>query len=73
MEHIFRPNPASNYIIIQPSEGIKVQIFDILGIEVMSESIHPMTGSHRMNIEKLTTGVYFIKIGNYTEKLMVVK
>ncbi len=43
MEHIFRPNPASNYIIIHPSEGIKVQIFDILGIKVMSESIHPMS------------------------------
>jgi hypothetical protein len=42
----------------------KVQIFDMLGIEIISESIHTMTDSHRMNVEKLPAGVYFIKIGD---------
>ncbi len=49
---------------------IKVQIFDVLGIEIMSESIHPMTSSHRMNVEKLPAGVYFIRIGNKVEKFV---
>ena len=72
------PNPAYDFITIQLSNKElqlfasedKVQIFDVLGIEVMSESIHPMTGSHRMNVEKLPAGVYFIRIGNKVEKFV---
>ncbi|MDT3738909.1 MAG: T9SS type A sorting domain-containing protein [Candidatus Kapabacteria bacterium] len=70
------PNPADDFITIQTSEvlktseGYRVQIFDILGIEVMSESIHPLTQSHRMNIEGLPAGVYFIKIGNKAAKFV---
>ncbi|MBX3042828.1 MAG: T9SS type A sorting domain-containing protein [Candidatus Kapabacteria bacterium] len=73
------PNPASDFITIQTSEVLetsevyKVQIFDVHGIEVMSEKIHPMTASHRMNVEKLPAGVYFIRIGNYSQKFMVVR
>ena len=48
----------------------KVQIFDVFGIEVMSEPIHPMTSSHRMNIERLLQGVYFIRIGNEVVKFV---
>ena len=72
------PNPSSDFITIQLSnKGLqpfvtseKVQIFDVLGIEVMSESIHPMTASHRMNVENLQAGVYFIRIGNKVEKFV---
>ena len=68
------PNPATNYLDIQPSEGLQpsegsdIQIFDMLGIPV--SAIHPMTGSHRMNIENLAPGMYFIKIGNRVEKFV---
>jgi hypothetical protein len=73
-----QPNPASEFITIQiqpslgfePSEGYQVQIIDVLGIEVMSESIHPMTQSHRMNIERLPSGVYYIRIGDRVEKFL---
>ena len=50
------PNPASDFITITfsnkelklfASEN-KVQIFDVLGIEVMTELIHPMTSIHPM-------------------------
>ena len=75
---IVYPNPASDFITITISnKGLqpfattdKVQIFDVLGIEIMSESIHQRTGSHRMNIEKLPVGVYFIRIGNKVEKFV---
>ncbi len=73
---LIKPNPASDFITIQTSEVLKtsevykVQIFDILGIEVMSESIHPMTASHRMNIERLPSGVYYIRIGDKVEKFV---
>jgi hypothetical protein len=36
----------------------------------MSESIHPKTSSHRMNVEKLPAGVYFIRIGTRVEKFV---
>jgi hypothetical protein len=42
----------------------------MLGIEIMSESIHPMTDSHRMNVEQLPIGVYFIRIGDKVEKFV---
>jgi hypothetical protein len=65
------PNPASDYIEIStiPSETSKIYIYNILGEIVKSESIHPMTASHRMNIENLPKGTYFmtIKSGNKTE------
>jgi photosystem II stability/assembly factor-like uncharacterized protein len=72
------PNPAGDFITIQFSnkelqpfaESVKVQIFDVLGIEVMTTLIHPMTPSHRMNIEHLPHGVYFIRIGNNFEKFV---
>ena len=72
------PNPSNDFIIISLSiNGLKpdvatdkVQIFDVLGIEIISESIHPMTSSHRMNVENLPAGVYFIMIGNHVEKFV---
>ena len=71
-----QPNPTTNFIDIKLNNEAsllaagKVQIFDILGIEVMFESIHPMTGSHRMNVERLPAGVYYIRIGDKVEKFL---
>ncbi|MCO5251452.1 MAG: T9SS type A sorting domain-containing protein [Candidatus Kapabacteria bacterium] len=68
------PNPASEYITItKPSEGFEpsevsgVQIFNTLGECVLKESIHPMTPSHRMNVEHLPSGVYYLRIGSRTQ------
>ena len=76
--NLISPNPANDFITIQFSNKElqlfasedKVQVFDVLGIEVISESIHPMTSSHRMNVEKLPAGVYFIRIGDKVEKFV---
>ncbi|MDX9791726.1 MAG: T9SS type A sorting domain-containing protein, partial [Candidatus Kapabacteria bacterium] len=73
---IVTPNPTSDFITItELNNGLqpivhKVQIFDVLGIEVMSELIHPMTSSHQMNVEKLRAGVYFIRVGTRVEKFV---
>lgn len=72
------PNPAVDFITISleswspPSRWTptKIEIFDILGVKVISEAIHPMTSSHRMNLENLPAGVYFIKIGDKVEKFV---
>ena len=75
---ILSPNPATDFITInhQPTEGFNpsvgsvVKIYDMLGVKVISEPIHPMTSSHRMNVEKLPAGLYFIKIGDRVEKFV---
>ena len=72
------PNPANDFITITSSNnGLKpvvatdkVQIFDMLGLEIMSELIHPLATSHRMNVERLSPGVYFIRIGDKVEKFV---
>ena len=73
------PNPAEDFIeinceVFNPmlkqgiDEGIVIQIFDIIGTVVAS--IKPMTGYHRINIEHLSPGIYFIRIGSKVEKFV---
>jgi hypothetical protein len=80
------PNPASDFItisipananytlkgVVETGQG-KVQIFNILGIEVLSvEAIHELI-LPSIDISHLTKGIYFIRIGDYIEKFMVVR
>lgn len=66
------PNPATEYIVISfpPPErwsgGVApvVRVYDVLGAELMTNSIQPMARSHRLNIERLPPGVYFVRIGD---------
>ena len=71
------PNPARDYIDINfekcwTSEE-EIEIYNILGEKVASESIHPPAGSHRMNISNLPAGLYYIRIGNYSDKFLVMR
>jgi hypothetical protein len=75
---IIQPNPASDFITIQFSNkelqpfaaGDKVQIFDMLGIEVMSVGIGLDLSSQRIDVSHLPAGVYFIRIGSRVEKFV---
>ena len=75
---IISPNPAGDFITISleslrsPSRWTptNIEIYDMVGLKVISEPIQPMTSSHRMNIEKLPAGLYFIKIGDKVEKFV---
>ncbi|MDT3738517.1 MAG: T9SS type A sorting domain-containing protein [Candidatus Kapabacteria bacterium] len=68
------PNPAEDYITIQTSEVLetsevsKVQIFDILGLEVGQSSL--IDGNIWINVSNLQSGVYFIRIGDKVEKFV---
>jgi photosystem II stability/assembly factor-like uncharacterized protein len=74
------PNPATDYINIKPSEGLetsegyKIQIFDILGIEVSSAGgdVNEVDGCGciRIDVSNLPAGVYFIRIGDKVEKFL---
>jgi hypothetical protein len=78
------PNPADDYILINPpkspfgkggseftSRGIsEIEIYNILGEKVISQSILPMNSSLQINVEELPPGMYFIKIGDRVEKFV---
>ena len=72
------PNPSSDFITIQFSNKElqpfaaeeKVQIFDVLGIEVMSLGTGLDLSTQRIDVSHLPAGVYFIRIGNKVEKFV---
>ena len=82
------PNPSSNFITIEFSnqglqpfaEGDKVQIFDVLGIEVGQSSLIDNTTHYngqsgmidllRIDVTHLPAGMYFIRIGQKVKKLV---
>ncbi len=78
----FFPNPASDYIEIrqpsegfEPSEGSVINIYNALGECVMtlpSTKLREQT-ILRIDISHLPVGFYFIQIGNYTDKFVVVR
>ncbi|MBX3042319.1 MAG: T9SS type A sorting domain-containing protein [Ignavibacteriae bacterium] len=48
----------------------KVQIFDMLGLEVLSVGIGLDLSTQKIDVSHLPTGVYFIRIGNKVEKFV---
>ena len=72
------PNPATDFITIriqpseglEPSEGLKMQIFDILGIELMSVGTSLDLSTQRIDVSHLSAGVYFIRIGSRVQKFV---
>jgi hypothetical protein len=73
---LIQPNPSSDFITIQLSnKGFqpfaaedKVQIFDVLGIEVGQSSL--IDGNIRIDVSHLPAGVYFIRFGDKVEKFV---
>ncbi|MCX7737774.1 MAG: M28 family peptidase [Candidatus Kapabacteria bacterium] len=73
------PNHAQEYIEIKlssaslnPSEGY-VRLFNVLGECVLSEKIHPITLSYRMNIEYLPLGIYYVRFGDWVGSFVKIK
>ena len=77
------PNPAGDYIEINfdafiptlkrvVDEVSDIQIFNTLGEIVLSVEQTPPS-VHRIDISKLSPGMYFIKIGNRVEKFVKMK
>lgn len=77
-QSIIYPNPASDYIYfdILPLEKIElggvlptIRIFDVFGIVMQStpsslRDATPQMGNFKLDVSNLTTGVYFLQIGN---------
>jgi hypothetical protein len=77
------PNPASDYIVINLDKVIlseaknPLKIYNTLGecVIEMQDVRHLRDVGHlnRINISHLPVGMYFIQLGNYSEKFMVVR
>ena len=73
-----KPNPAHDFITIKLSNKElqlfatedKVQIFDVLGIEVMTLETRHAVSLQRIDVSHLPAGVYFIRFGNKVEKFV---
>jgi hypothetical protein len=67
------PNPATDFVNLNFSSygntiAPKVEIYNIFGIEVSKSSL--TDGNNRINISHLPAGVYYIRIGDKTEKFV---
>lgn len=62
------PNPATTHISIKGFNGPEIQIFDMTGRQVLSQPT--TTGTTVVNISSLPRGVYFLKAGSQTSKLI---
>lgn len=64
------PNPANEYITIniktsdvfKTSDVSRIEIYDMMGLKIQTDLIHPMFPKHRMYVGNLATGVYLVKI-----------
>lgn len=76
----FYPNPANDYlnIIINSKNEINesdlpVRIFNSFGETVLESIISTTTESHRISLDALASGTYFLQCGNSVKKFIVVK
>jgi len=55
------PNPANEKLIVELEENTNIQILDIFGKIVQTETLN--TGKNNIDVSTLTSGVYFIQAG----------
>jgi len=64
----FYPNPASTQLtFIGNVDGEVAQVFDVLGRKQLSKTIL----NNKLNINKLDNGVYFLKVQDQVQKLII--
>lgn len=69
------PNPATNQVIISSQffiENEAVQIFNTAGQLVLEyPNLSPHHQTYTINVEQLNPGIYFIQLGEMTQKLII--
>jgi hypothetical protein len=64
----FYPNPASTHLtFIGNVDGEVAQVFDVLGRKQLSKTIL----NNKLNVDKLDNGVYFLKVQDQVQKLII--
>ncbi len=69
----FYPNPASNYINLKVQEQLhlpmQIEIYNAMGQHMLTEQIQQQ--HQRINLDKLTPGLYIIKTKHIQKKLII--
>ena len=67
------PNPADDILNFKNlnSENVSLKIYDVLGKEIISESINE--NNAQLNVSELANGIYTIKIDNSNESIKFIK
>jgi len=63
------PNPAVDQLNITLSSNAEIVIYNIQGQKVMSQEGH--AGANSINVNNLSSGIYFVNAGNDTQKFIV--
>lgn len=76
-DFIIYPNPVKNELTVFSSQlaiGDEIKIFDVVGKEVFKKIIErlnsPDASELRLQTSSLTSGIYFLKVGNRTKKVV---
>lgn len=71
------PNPATSQVTIdlgKQTNLLSVGVYSISGQQILSENLNSTTTSHTLNVGRLATGVYMVKVttdaGTFTQRLM---
>jgi len=68
------PNPARDFIVIASEAKQSVQIYDLTGKIVFNPPLEKGArgiNSHQINISQLEKGVYIVRVGKQTKKLII--
>lgn len=63
------PNPAVNQLNVRLENSTEISIFNIMGQNVLN--MQGVKGVNTINVNELTSGVYFISAGSVTQKFIV--
>ena len=63
------PNPAVDRLNVTLSQNAEIVIYNIMGQQVMSQEGH--AGANSININNLSSGIYFVNAGSDTQKFIV--
>ena len=64
------PNPAANYIVVSGvSEGEDLMLFDVVGNKVIHKKVQ--STKEQLDLSSISSGIYFVKTGDKTIKIIV--
>ncbi len=68
------PNPASNFVQIEgwnsPPMAMQIELIDLTGKRFFLQNQASNTHSFQLNLKELPKGIYFVRMGNQTAKLL---
>jgi len=67
------PNPANSYAVVESSKlkVTSIEIYDLTGKLVKSFLLNDVNDSFKIDVSDLESGIYMVKMGEQTEKLVV--